>query len=212
LSGIVIFSFARLAQPNRVLLVHSLAKLAGRTGWSGNLLVVGRPVAAVAALLVERLPNSRVPRRVVRSGSWVARTSQAYARRSDELDREAGADKATYFAIRPLTFRQEARGELLGSCARLSASQSVHREHERSEDTLPSQAGVDVLVLLRLLLLGEDLVRILASVVRSVGICDANVEDSRRSAPPESVDADVAPKFWRWLCAWRCCARVAAPT
>jgi hypothetical protein len=34
-------------------------------------------MAAVAALLVERQPNSRVPRRVVRPGSWAARTSQA---------------------------------------------------------------------------------------------------------------------------------------
>jgi hypothetical protein len=170
-------------------------------------------MAAVAALLVKRQPNSRVPRRVVRSGNWVARTSQAHARHSDERDREAGANEATYFAIRPLSFRREARGELLGSCARLSASQSVHR-HERSEGTAPGQAGVDVLVLLLLLVLGQDLVRILASVVRrSVGICDANVEDSRRSAPPESVDADVTPaKFRRWLCAWRCCPRVAAPT
>jgi hypothetical protein len=56
-------------------------------------------MAAVAALLVERQPNSRVPRRVVRTSSWVARTSQAHARRSDERDREAGADEATYFAI-----------------------------------------------------------------------------------------------------------------
>jgi hypothetical protein len=40
-------------------------------------------------------------------------------------------------------------------------------------------------------MLGQDLVRILASVVRSIGICDANVEDSRRSAPPESVDSNV---------------------
>jgi hypothetical protein len=58
-------------------------------------------MAAVAALLVECQPNSRVPRRVVRSGRCVARTSQAHARRSDERDREAGADEATYFAIRP---------------------------------------------------------------------------------------------------------------
>jgi hypothetical protein len=70
---------------------------------------------AVTALLVERQPNSRVPRRVVCSGSWVARTSQTHARRSDEHDREAGADEATYFAIRPLPFRREARGELLCS-------------------------------------------------------------------------------------------------
>jgi hypothetical protein len=83
-------------------------------------------MAAVAALLVERQqPNSRVPRCVVRLGSWVARTSQAHARRSDERDREAGVDEATYFAIRPLPFRREARGELLRSCARLSASQLV---------------------------------------------------------------------------------------
>jgi hypothetical protein len=102
-------------------------------------------MAAVAALLVERQPNSRVPRRVVRSGCWVARASQTHARRPDERDREAGADEATYFAIRPLPFRQEARGELFRSCARLSASQSVHREHERSEGTAPSQAGVNVL-------------------------------------------------------------------
>jgi hypothetical protein len=55
----------------------------------------------------------------------------------------------------PLPFRREARGELLGSCARLSASQSAHRKHERSEGTAPSQAGVDVvLVLLLLLVLG----------------------------------------------------------
>jgi hypothetical protein len=103
-------------------------------------------MAAVAALLVERQPNSRVPGRVVRSGSWVARTSPAYARRSDEHDREAGADEATYFAIRLFPFRREARGELLGSCARLSASQTIHREHERSEGTAPSQAGVVVVV------------------------------------------------------------------
>jgi hypothetical protein len=77
---------------------------------------------------------------------------------------------------------------------------------------LPSQAGVNVLLLLLLLVLGRNLVRILASVVRSVGICDANVKDSRRSAPLESVDANVATKFWGWLCAWRCCPRVAAPT
>jgi hypothetical protein len=82
-------------------------------------------MAAVAALLVERQPNSRVPRCVVRSGSWVARASQTHARRSDERDREAGVDEATYFAIRPLPFRREARGELLRSCARLSASQLV---------------------------------------------------------------------------------------
>jgi hypothetical protein len=50
-------------------------------------------------------------------------------------------------------------------------------------------------------------VRILASMVRSVGIRDANVEDSRRSAPPEAVDANVAEEFWRWLCAWSCCPR-----
>jgi hypothetical protein len=110
---------------------------------------------------------------VVRSGSWVARTSQAHARRSDKRDLEAGADEATYFAIRPLPFRREAQGELLCSCAHLSASQSVHQEHERSEGTAPSQAGVDVLVLLLLLVLGQDLVKILASVVRSAGICDA---------------------------------------
>jgi hypothetical protein len=61
-----------------------------------------------------------------------------------------------------------------------------------NEGTAPSQAGVDVLVLLLLLVLGQNLVRILASVVRSVGICDANVEDSPCSAPPESLDADVA--------------------
>jgi hypothetical protein len=169
-------------------------------------------MAAVAALLVERQPNSHVPCRVVRSGSWIAITSQTYARHSDERDREAGADEATYFAIRPLPFRREARGKLLRSCAHLSASQSVHRERERREGTAPSQAGVDVLVLLLLLVLGQDLVRILALVVRSVGICDANVKDSRRSAPPESVNANVAPKFRRWLCAWRCCPRVAAPT
>jgi hypothetical protein len=66
-------------------------------------------MAAVAALLVERQPNSRVPRRVVRSGSWVARTSQTHAGCWDERDREAGVDKATYFAIRPLPFRREAR-------------------------------------------------------------------------------------------------------
>jgi hypothetical protein len=126
--------------------VRSAAKLAGHTGQSGNLLLVGRLMAAVAALLVERKPNSRVPRRVVRSGSWEARTSQAHARRSDERDREAGADEATYFAICPFPFCREARGKLLGSCARLSASQSVHREHERSEGTAPSQAGVVVVV------------------------------------------------------------------
>jgi hypothetical protein len=165
-------------------------------------------MAAVATLLVERQPNSRVPRRVVCSGSWVTRTSQAHARRLDEPDREAGADEATYFAIRPLPFRREARGELLGSCARLSASQSVHRKHERSEGTAPSQAGVDiVLVLLLLLVLGQDLVRILASVVRSVGIYNANVKDSRRSAPPEAVDANVVTEFWRWICACSCCPR-----
>jgi hypothetical protein len=128
-------------------------------------------MAAVTALLIERQPNSRVPCCVVRSGSWVARTSQTHARRSDERDGEAGADEATYFAIRPRPFRREARGELLGSCARLSASQSVRRKHERSEGAALSQAGVNVLVLLLLLVLGQDLVRILASVVRSVGIC-----------------------------------------
>ncbi len=111
-------------------------------------------MAAFAALLVERQPNSRVPRRVVRSGSWVARASQTHARRSDERDRKAGADEATYFAIRLLPFNREARGELLRSCARLSASQFVHREHERSEGAAPSQAGVDVLVLRFLLVLG----------------------------------------------------------
>jgi hypothetical protein len=103
-------------------------------------------MAAVAALLVERKPNSQVPRGVVHSGSWDARTSQAYACRLDERDREAGADEATYFAIRPFSFRREARGELLGSCARLGASQSIHREHERSEGTAPSQVGVVVVV------------------------------------------------------------------
>jgi hypothetical protein len=111
-------------------------------------------MAAFAALLVERQPNSRVPCCVVRLGSWVARTSQTHARRSDELDREARADEATYFAIRPLPFRREAQGELLRSCARFSASQSVHREHERSEGATPGQAGVGVLVLLLLLMLG----------------------------------------------------------
>jgi hypothetical protein len=138
--------------------------------------------------------------------------TQAQARRSDERDREAGADKATYFAIRPLPFRLETRGELLCSGARLSASQSLHQKHERSEGTAPIQAGLDVLLLLLLLLHGQDRVRILASVVQSVGICDANVEDSRRSTPPESVDANVATKFWRWLCAWSCCPRVATQT
>jgi hypothetical protein len=82
-------------------------------------------MAAVAALLVERQPSFRVPRRVVRSGSWVARTSQAHARRSDEHDQEVGEDEATYCAIRPLPFCQEARGELLGSCARLSQCLSI---------------------------------------------------------------------------------------
>jgi hypothetical protein len=118
---------------------------------------------------------------------------------SDERDREAGADEATYFAIRLLPFRREKRGEPLCSCTRLSASQSVHRKQERSEGNAPSQAGLNVLVILLLLVLGQDLVRMLAAVVQSVGICDANVEDSRRSAPPESVDANVATKFWRWL-------------
>ena len=57
------------------------------------------------ALLVEREPSSRAPRRVVRSGSWVASASQAQARRPNERDREAGADEATYFAVRPLPLR-----------------------------------------------------------------------------------------------------------
>jgi hypothetical protein len=164
-------------------------------------------MAAVTALLVERQPNSRVPRRLARSGSWVARTSQAHARCSDERDQEAGADEATYFAIRPLPFRQEARGELLGSCTRPSASQSVHRKHERSEGAAPSQAGVDILVLLLLLVLGRNLVRILAAVVRSVSICDANVEDSRRSTSPTVPQSSGGEKN-----AWSCCPHVATPT
>jgi hypothetical protein len=61
----------------------------------------------------------------------------------------------------------------------------------------PNQAGLGVLVRLLLLVLGQDLVRILAAVIRSVGICDANVEDSRHSAPPEFVDANVATEFWK---------------
>jgi hypothetical protein len=56
-------------------------------------------MAAVAALLVKRQPNSRVPRRVVRSGNWVARTSQAHARHSDERDREAGADEVVVVVV-----------------------------------------------------------------------------------------------------------------
>jgi hypothetical protein len=61
----------------------------------------------------------------------------------------------------------------------------------------PNQAGLGVLVLLLLLVLGQDLVRILAAVIWSVGICDANVEDIRHSAPPEFVDANVATEFWK---------------
>jgi hypothetical protein len=81
-------------------------------------------MAAVPALLVERQPNSRVPRCVVCLGSWAARTSQAHARCSDQRDGEAGADEATYFAMRPFPFRQEACGKLLRSCARLRGTKA----------------------------------------------------------------------------------------
>jgi hypothetical protein len=75
----------------------------------------------------------------------------------------------------------------------------------------PCQAGIDVHILLLLLLLGQDLVRSLASVVQSLGIRDANVEDSPCSAPPESVDGNVTSDIrWR-LCALSCCSCVAAP-
>jgi hypothetical protein len=86
----------------------------------------------------------------------------------------------------------------------------MHQKQERSEGMALSQAGLDILVLLLLLVLGQDLVRILATVVRSVSICDADVKDSRRSTPPESVNANVATKFWRWLCAGSCCPRIVA--
>jgi hypothetical protein len=86
-------------------------------------------MAAVAALLVERQPNSRVPRRVVRSGSWVARTSQTHARHSDERDREAGADEATYFTIRPLPF-------LSSSISSSSSSSSISSSSSSSSSVI----------------------------------------------------------------------------
>ncbi len=154
-------------------------------------------MAAVAALLVERQPNSRVPRRVVRSGSWVARTSQAHARRSNERDREAGADEPAYRRVLPLPLGREARGELLRCCARFRASQAVHREHERREGASPGQAGPDVLLLLLLLVFRQDLVRVLTSVGGRVGISDSDVKDSRRALPPEPVGRNIAAEIWR---------------
>ncbi len=71
-------------------------------------------------------------------------------------------------------------------------NETVNREHKRSEGTLSSQAGPYVLCLLLLLLLCQNLVRVLAGVGGRVGICDMNIKDSRRAPPPEPVGCDVA--------------------
>jgi hypothetical protein len=56
------------------------------------------------------------------SGCRVACPSQVQTRRSDEREREAGADEDAHFRVRPLPFGREARGEPLrssvGVCAR----------------------------------------------------------------------------------------------
>jgi hypothetical protein len=51
----------------------------------------------VAALLVEPQPNSRVPRRVVCSGSWVARTSQT---RTSVIERRERTKPHTLLYVR----------------------------------------------------------------------------------------------------------------
>jgi predicted RNA binding protein YcfA (HicA-like mRNA interferase family) len=97
------------------------------------------------------------------------------------------------------------------SCACLLASHAIYQEHKRSEVVIPSQAGLDVLVLLLLLVSGQDLVRILASVGWSIGISsDLKVKDSHHSTLPESIDANVTMKIWRRLYAVSCCPHVAS--
>ena len=147
-----------------------------------------------------------------RPGGRISCPSQTQARRANEREREAGADEATNFPVRPLPLGREARGELLRRGARFSASQAIYREHEGSEGSTPSQAGLDVLILLLLLVLGQDLVRVLASVGGRVGIRDTDVKDCRRAPPPESVDGHIAAEFWRFLCAGCGSPCVAVPT
>jgi hypothetical protein len=101
---------------------------------------------------------------------------------------------------------------MIDICARLGCSQAVNREYEGSEGASPGQPELDVLDLLLLLVLCQDLVRILVSLAGRVGISDSNVKDSRRAPPPEPMDRDVAAEFWWLLCTFSIVSSVAVLT
>ena len=124
---------------------------------------------------------------------------EASARGADEGDREAGSYEATHFRVRPLPFGGKAGGKPLRSSSGLSPLHPVHREHEWSEGTAPSQAERSVLGLLFLLVALEDLLRGSVAIRRGVRVGDSDIEDRRRASGPKSVDGDVAAEFWGGL-------------
>ena len=143
---------------------------------------------------------------------WVARRgvpgpSQAQAGCPDERVSHPRPCVATQLRVRALPLGCQARSHSLHRSFSFLAWQAVHREDKRSELATPSQARLEIPVLLPLFVARQDFRRILTSMRRRVGVDDAHIKDGCGPALPEATDCHVSSRL-RWedfrVC-WRCC-------
>ena len=170
-----------------------------QTTWSIDWMVGGVATLGTNAVpLVEAGTSAVVPLEhwSRRRGIPIPCSSQAQAGCSHQSKGQARAHEATHLRVRSHPLPRESRSQFASCSLALLSLESVHREHEGSELAPGCQAAIQVLALLFVLVLGQDLDGILATIRRRIGVSHSDVEDGRRTPLPEASATDVASALW----------------
>jgi hypothetical protein len=121
----------------------------------------------------------------------VALASKAHHHPTGDGNLEPGSHELAALAVRATPFASQAFGQLLCGSRRLRGSHPVRGEDQRRRVSTALQAGLEILSLFGLLLVGQDLARRRTEVGLRISISDADVKDGSVATAPEAVGTDI---------------------